>query len=87
MTTIHAKVPDYLAKLAAKAAEKEKVSVDQLVSLALASQVSAWQVRDDIETRAQRGRVEDFDRILARVPDVAPVPGDELPPRRKRTGK
>ena len=84
MTTIHANVPDYLAKLASEAAEKEKVSVDQLVSLALAAQVSAWNVRADIETRASRGSLADFDRILARVPDVAPVPGDELPVTKKK---
>jgi hypothetical protein len=84
MTTIHANVPDYLAKLAAEAAVKEKVSVDQLVSLALAAQVSAWKVRADMEKRASRGRLEDFDRILAGVPDVAPVPGDELPVVKKK---
>jgi hypothetical protein len=84
MTTIHANVPDYLAKLTTEAAEKERVSVDQLVSLALAAQVSAWKVRAEIETRAKRGRLEDFDRILARVPDVMPVPGDKLPMVKKR---
>lgn len=80
MTTIEAKVPDYLARLAHEAAEKEHVSVDQIVALALASQVSAWRVRDDMATRAARGNVADFDRILAKVPDVPPLPGDELPP-------
>ena len=41
MTTIEAQVPDYLARLAREAAAKENVSVDQIVALALASQVSA----------------------------------------------
>jgi hypothetical protein len=31
-------------------------------------------------TRAARGNLADFDRILANVPDVPPMPGDELPP-------
>ena len=79
MTTIEAKVPDYLARLAREAAEKEHVTVDQIVALALASQVSAWRVRDDMAARAARGNVTDFDRILASVPDVTPMPGDELP--------
>ncbi len=47
MTSIEAQVPDYLARLARDAAAKENVSVDQIVALALASQVSAWHVRDD----------------------------------------
>ena len=77
MTTIKAKVPDYLAKLAVEAAAKENISLDQVVALALASQVTAWRVRDDIETRGRRAKLEDYDRILARVPDVPPAPGDE----------
>ena len=77
MKTITANVPDYLANLAAEAADKERISLDQVVSLALASQVSAWKVRDDIATRARRGNLDDLDRILARVPDVPPVAGDE----------
>ncbi len=80
MTTIEAQVPDYLARLAREAAEKENVTVDQIVALALASQVSAWRVRDDMATRAARGNLADFDRILANAPDAAPIPGDELPP-------
>jgi hypothetical protein len=77
MTTIHAKVPDYLAKLAAEAAEKEKTTLDQIVALALSAQLSAWKVRDDLETRARRGRPEDLRDILAQVPDAPPLPGDE----------
>lgn len=78
MTTIHAKVPDYLAKLVQEAAQKENVTVDQLIALALSAQVSAWNVRDDIETRAKRGRAEELERILSKVPDRAPLPGDEI---------
>lgn len=31
-----------------------------------------------LEERAKRGNGAGFDRILARVPDVPPVPGDEI---------
>ena len=78
MTTIEAQVPDYLAALAHEAAAKEKTTVDQIIALALSAQLSAWKVRDDMDTRAQRGRPEDLRDILAQVPDVPPVPGDEL---------
>jgi hypothetical protein len=78
MTTIQAQVPDYLAKLAAEAAEKEKMTLDQIIALALSAQISAWRVREDMEARAHRGRPEDLREILAQVPDVPPLPGDEL---------
>ena len=78
MTTIEAQVPDYLAALAREAAAKEKTTLDQIIALALSAQLSAWKVRDDMDTRAQRGRPEDLRDILAQVPDAPPVPGNEL---------
>ena len=79
MTRIEANVPDYLAKQAFAAAEREKVPVDQIVALALSAQLAAWKGTDDMATRAKRANLADFDRILAKVPDVPPMPGDELP--------
>ncbi len=78
MTTIEAKVPDYLAALAQEAAAKEKTTLDQIVAVALSAQLSAWKVREDMETRAKRGRLEDLRDILAQVPDAPPLSGDEL---------
>jgi hypothetical protein len=78
MTTIQAQVPDPLAKQVEELAAQEKVSVDQIVSIALAYQVSAWRTRDTVATRAERGSWEKFDRAMAKVRDVPPLPGDEL---------
>lgn len=78
MTTIHAKIPDFLATLAAEAAAKEKTTVNHIIAIALASQISAWKVRDTVEERAGRGKLADLNEILAAVPDAPPVSGDEL---------
>lgn len=78
MKTIQANVPDYLAALAAEAAAKDKTTLDQIVALALSAQLSAWKLRETMETRAQRGRAEDLQAVLNDVADVPPVPGDEL---------
>lgn len=77
MTTIQANVPDYLAALAAEVAVKERTTLDQIIALALSAQLSAWKVREDMETRAKRGRPEDLRDVLAQVPDAPPLPGDE----------
>ena len=77
MTTITANIPDFLARILSDAAKKERTSVDQMVALALQAQVTAWEVRDTLESAAKRGRIEDLDDILAMVPDVPPMPGDE----------
>jgi hypothetical protein len=79
MTKIEANVPDYLAKQAFAVAEREKVSVDEIVALALSAQLAAWKGSDDVATRAKRADFAKFDRIMAQVPDVPPMPGDELP--------
>jgi hypothetical protein len=80
MTKIEAHVPDYLARQALAAAEREQVSIDQIVALALSAQLAAWKGSDDIQTRAKRADLAAFDRIMAKVPNVPPIPGDELPP-------
>jgi hypothetical protein len=77
MTTIHAQVPDPLAKQVEELAAQEQVSIDQLVSIALAYQVSAWRTRDAFAARAKRGNWEGFDRVMAKVRDVPPQAGDE----------
>jgi hypothetical protein len=77
VTTIQANVPDYLAALAAEVAVKERTTLDQIIALALSAQLSAWKVREDMETRAKRGRPEDLRDVLAQVPDAPPLPGDE----------
>jgi hypothetical protein len=79
MTKIEANVPDYLAKQAFAVAEREKVPVDQIIALALSAQLAAWKGSDDMATRAKRANLADFDRIMAKVPDVPAMPGDELP--------
>lgn len=75
--TIQASIPDFLIRQAADVAKREGTSVDSIIAIALSSQVTAWQVRDTVEQRAQRGRLPDLDDILAVVPDVPPVAGDE----------
>lgn len=77
MTTIQAQVPDALAREVTELAERENVTLDQLVNIALASQVGAWRRRDTIAERAKRGNWENFDRVMAKVRDVPPLPGDE----------
>jgi homospermidine synthase len=78
MKTLEAQVPDILVEEVKELAAKQNATVDQIVSLALAAQVSAWRTRESIASRAKRVDWQKVDDILARVPDVPPQPGDEL---------
>jgi hypothetical protein len=79
MSTLEVKIPDLLLKQVNEVAVKAKVSVDQIVSIALAAQVSASQARESISSRAKRVDWQKLDDILARVPANSPLPGDEVP--------
>jgi hypothetical protein len=77
MSTLEVKIPDLLLKQVNEVAAKEKVSVDQIVSIAVAAQVSASQVRESILSRAKRVDWRKVDEILDRVPANPPILGDE----------
>ena len=76
LSTLEVKIPDLLFKQVKEVAAKEKVSVDQIVSIALAAQVSASQARESISSRAKRVDWRKVDDILDRVPANPPLPGD-----------
>jgi hypothetical protein len=78
MSTLHVTIPDLLLKQVNEVAAKEKVSVDQIVSIALAAQVSASQARESISSRAKRVDWAKVDAVLARVPSKPPLPSDEI---------
>ncbi len=78
MKTLEAQVPEILLDEVIELAAKQNTSVDQIVSLALTAQVSAWRTRESIASRAGRVDWPKVDEILARVPDVPPQAGDEL---------
>jgi len=76
--TLKAQLPGILVEEVNELAAKQNASVDQIVSLALAAQVSAWRTRESIASRARRVNWQKIDEILSRVPDVPAQPGDEL---------
>ncbi len=77
MTTLKAAIPDDLHEAVVAQAAHEHISVDALISRTLRAAVALPLLGLGVEDRAMRGKWEDFDRIMARVPDRPPVPGDE----------
>jgi predicted transcriptional regulator len=79
MSTISLRLPDSLHKQVRKLAEQESVSINQLVTLALAEKLSALITEDYLCKRAERGNRKRFDRAMRRVPKVKPEEHDRLP--------
>ena len=78
MTTIKAEVPDSLYQQVMALAKRENVSIEQLVTMALAAQVSALLTKDYLGQKAKQGDWEKFQQVLAKVPDVEPEEYDRL---------
>lgn len=78
MGTIRLELPESLHAKAREVAEKEQVSLNQLITLALAEKLSALLTEDYLAQRAGRGSAEAFRRALSKVPDVEPIAEDRL---------
>ncbi len=77
MSMMSLRLPDSLHRKVRELAAKESISINQFIATAVAEKMSALLTEDYLEERARRANPAAFDRILSRVPDVPPMPGDE----------
>ncbi|EDX74902.1 hypothetical protein MC7420_776 [Coleofasciculus chthonoplastes PCC 7420] len=75
---LNATIPDTLYQQVEALAKREHISVEQLITIALSAQVSAWMTKDYIEEKAKQGRWDKFQQVLNKVPDVETEPQDSL---------
>ncbi|MCX7011402.1 MAG: DUF6290 family protein [Candidatus Sumerlaeota bacterium] len=78
MSTLSLRLPDSLHETAKTLAKKEHVSVNQLITTAVAEKISALMTEDYLEQRARRGKRKDFEAVLAKVADAEPDEADRL---------
>ncbi|AFZ60448.1 hypothetical protein H6G54_01635 [Anabaena cylindrica FACHB-243] len=78
MSNLNVQIPDSLYKQVEALANKENMSLEQLVSIALSAQVSAWMTKDYIDEKAKHGSWDKFQQVLNKVPDIEPDEYDQL---------
>ena len=78
MSTISLRIPDSLHQYAKVLAKEDGISVNQLITTALAEKMSALATETYLEERAKRGNRKDFENALASVADVEPDGEDRL---------
>ena len=78
MSRLSLRLPDSLHVKIRELAERDDVSINQFIATAVAEKAAALLTLDYLEERAGRADAKVFDRVLNRVPDVAPDPGDRL---------
>lgn len=78
MSTISLRLSESLHKQVRKVAAQENVSINQLITLALAEKLSALLTEEYIEARAKRGSRKKFERAMKKVPRTTPADFDRL---------
>ncbi len=78
MSTLSVRLPDSLHKKLKELAEKEGVSMNQFITLAVSEKMSALLTVDYLKERAQRGDRKAFEEIMSQVPDAEPEEYDKL---------
>ena len=78
MSTMSLRLPDYLHNSIRDIANSEHISVNQLVTTAIAEKVSALANEKYLNDMAAKGSAEVFDTVISRVKNRQPLPNDEL---------
>ncbi|OFW26530.1 MAG: hypothetical protein A3H97_05810 [Acidobacteria bacterium RIFCSPLOWO2_02_FULL_65_29] len=78
MSALSLRLPNSLHERARELARREGVSINQLVSAALAEKMSALLTEEYLDARARRGSRARYLAALAQVPPVEPAPEDVL---------
>lgn len=78
MSTMSLRLPESLHKQVRELAKKEGISINQLVTTAVAEKMSALMALEYLEERARRGSRHKFERALGKVKGRAPESHDAL---------
>jgi len=83
MSTLSLRLPNSLHERLGKIARRgDNVSINQLISSAVAEKVSALMTEEYLSERATRGSRRKFAAVLKRVPAADPDAADRLPNQR-----
>ena len=78
MSTLSLRLPNSLHEEVKKLARREGISINQLVSTAVAEKLAALMTEEHLEQRARRGSKQKFQRVLRKVRSVPPADEDRL---------
>jgi hypothetical protein len=78
MSTLSLRLPESLHRQARELAKQEGISINQLVTTALAEKMSALLTGEYLETRAARGDRKNFERALRKVKNRPPQNEDQI---------
>jgi hypothetical protein len=87
MSTLSLRLPASLHHKIRELSGRDEVSINQFIATAVAEKAAALLTVEYLEARGRHASRTRFDRIMARVPNVPPMPGDELPNQPRQSNK
>jgi predicted transcriptional regulator len=84
VSALSVRLPESLHRKLAEVAEREGISINQLINSAVAEKMSALMTEEYLGERAKRGSRRKFASVLAKVPDVEVEATDRIPARSVR---
>ena len=78
MSAMSVRLPESLHQKLRELAERENVSMNQMITLALAEKISALMTEEYLGRRGKKGSRQKFDRALSKVADVAPEDANRI---------
>ena len=78
MSNISLRLPESLHKRVREQAERDHVSINQFITVAVAEKMSALMTEDYLQKRAGRASRARFAAAMAKIPDVESTADDRL---------
>lgn len=78
MSAINVRLPNSLHNAVRELAQRDNVSINQFITLALAEKISALMTEEYLSQRAQQGNRDKFEAALSKIADVEPDEQDRL---------
>jgi predicted transcriptional regulator len=78
MSAISIRLPDSLHKKVRELAHRDKVSINHMITLAVAEKLSALETEEYLDSRAKRASKSKFLKALKNVPDHKPDDSDRI---------
>ena len=78
MSTVSVRLPESIHNRVKILAKREKVSINQLITIALAEKLSALDTEEYLNERAKLGDRSKFEKALSKVSDIKPEEYDRL---------
>ena len=78
MSVLTINLPESLAEKLKKMSEQDKIAPEQFVVIAVAEKLATLTTVNYLEERAKRANLDDFEKILAKIPDIEPEEFDKI---------